>query len=451
MAMDKSSLSSHQSPVEQRGKVNEHATRPGEEKNKENKGQGSFRIPEEALNILLKSRAPAWQITVYLTLARFTDESGMYSTAGHDAIYRYTGATPGSSQKPGKGRQLVEGLQKMGKRISPMPSRVQGPSAKEKGGKVAEPAPPLPMPTKLLYTPEDWQRETGEAIPEPHNKIFPVNWVLNDFGGEKWVWFPNELVDGYGRFSQPLLRLKRCGDVAARLLLLLYARNNMEEFGGIPPRPNVYRKYNLEYLQTAHDCTFWKAVVGTQIVYDHLSLAALGLSSWAMKKEKKNEQNKVFSDALFSLLSQGFLAEVVTVMDRDAGDPDARPMYELHFKANGSQPARRENTLAGRIDSIFSKVLGERMADGAGRFYDKFPVLNRIGIKPHVVGIYRLRFQIMNPKNYNIMAAWKRRAWDREAMLELLKNLEERIGIASELTDHPREGQPNFEHAGQWN
>ncbi len=429
--------------------MNEQATDQQAEKGEAKKGQGSFWISEEALNILIKNKATAWQIGAYLTLARFTDPSGKFSVASNNAIYEKTGASPGTAQKPGKSRQLLQELLKMRKETSPPPPVTQAPPAKRKGPKITEPAMGPARPAiKLLYEREDWQRETGESIPETPHVNYPVTWVLNDFGGKNWVWFPNELVDGHGRFRQPLWRLKqRCGDVAARLLLLLYNRNDMVEFGGIPPRLNVYRKYTLEHLLTAYECTFRRAVAGVQSFNDDLALPALGLRNWPIKEEKHNQKD-VFYNALFSLLSQGFLAEVVTVMDRDPTHPDARPLYELHFKAKGFQIGPKENALAGRIDRIFSKLRIETMADKAGRFFDKFPVLSDRGTLPHVAGIYRPRFLIMNPKNYTVMSSWKRRVADRETMLELVNHLEKRLGIASELPDHPHQVQPDYQQGG---
>jgi len=48
---------------------------------KKPRGPGSFCIPRAALNALLDSGATAYEVCAYLTLARFTDESGRYSTA----------------------------------------------------------------------------------------------------------------------------------------------------------------------------------------------------------------------------------------------------------------------------------------------------------------------------------------------------------------------------------
>ena len=59
---------------------------------KPSRGPGSFCIPRAALNALLDSGATAYEVCAYLTLARFTDESGRYSTASISAVNRYTGA-----------------------------------------------------------------------------------------------------------------------------------------------------------------------------------------------------------------------------------------------------------------------------------------------------------------------------------------------------------------------
>lgn len=56
------------------------------------RGAGSFCIPRAALNALLDNQATAYEVCTYLTLARFTDESGRYSTASISAVNRYTGA-----------------------------------------------------------------------------------------------------------------------------------------------------------------------------------------------------------------------------------------------------------------------------------------------------------------------------------------------------------------------
>ena len=55
------------------------------------RGPGSFCIPRAALNALLDNKATVHEICAYLVLARFTDDSGCYSTASIHAVNRYTG------------------------------------------------------------------------------------------------------------------------------------------------------------------------------------------------------------------------------------------------------------------------------------------------------------------------------------------------------------------------
>ena len=168
---------------------------------KAKKGSGSFRIPRQALVALIEHRTSAWQIGVYLTVAKFTDESGKFSSAGYQAIYRATGASPGTEKKPGRGRQLVSEILTVGRQYG-------------------EPKNPKKKTRNLhgiLYTPEEWCNKTGETIPDIPHELHSVRWVINDYETDDWVWFPNSLIDGYGRFKQPLKRLKQCGDIAGRL------------------------------------------------------------------------------------------------------------------------------------------------------------------------------------------------------------------------------------------
>ena len=55
-------------------------------------GKGSFCIPRAALNALVNNQATAYEICAYLVLARYTDQTGCYSSASLHAVNRYTGA-----------------------------------------------------------------------------------------------------------------------------------------------------------------------------------------------------------------------------------------------------------------------------------------------------------------------------------------------------------------------
>ncbi len=381
----------------------------------EKKKKGSFRIPQEAMQILIENKATAWQIGAFLVLARHTDESGKFTTAAHKKIYSATGASPGTEKAPGKGRQIVKELMNM--------SRT--PIYDDNGVMTTNPH-------NLIYTAQEWRNNSGESIPETQHKLYPIVFVLNDFSSSEWIWFPNELVDGHGRFRQPLKRLKQSGDAAARLLLLSYGASNLEEYGGIPPLNNYYNEYSLSnHIKTSHGFTFHSATHKTKLVYENMSLPALGLKSFLEDNEHKLKQVRPFGDALAALVSQGFLYEIVTVMDGHPSTADARPVYELQNKA--SHVNNGEEGLAKRIDRIIGKVLNSdneyHVADKLGRYYGSYPVISREGVTPYVVGIYRLRFRISNPKNYTIQASWNRIQNDRREWELELEHLENIIGI----------------------
>ena len=75
------------------------------------RGAGSFCIPRAALNALLDNGATAYEVCTYLTLARFSDETGRYSTASISAVNRYTGA---NKTKGGPVWRALEALQSAG-------------------------------------------------------------------------------------------------------------------------------------------------------------------------------------------------------------------------------------------------------------------------------------------------------------------------------------------------
>lgn len=383
------------------------------------RAKGSFRIPKEALKLLVNKKATAWEIGTYLALARFTDETGKYSTAGFKAVSEATGASSGTENTPGPARRNVENLLKITRgTLKEQPKRGR---------------PKKLNPMKLVYKPEDWTATTGEALPEAPHERATVRWVLNDFGTTEWVWFPNDLIDGVGRFTQPLKRLKQCGDIAARLLLLLYEANNPEEFGGVPPYQNVYEIYAMEYLVTCHGTAFWQATHKSVTAYNSIALPSIGIHSFSNDKKTTEQQWKPFWDARASLESQGFIYQAVTVMDGsyDNNDnaSDVRPIYELAVRTKHGHPPKGEEGLAHRVEQVFKAVTGQTTADTLGRFQGVFPVISRAGIKPHVVGAYRLHFRISNPKNHTVTAGWKRRERDQADAIEMLEYLEQQYGI----------------------
>ena len=381
------------------------------------KGSGSFRLTREAITVLIENKATAWQICAYLSLGQHTDVTGRFTTASYRKVYEATGASPGTESQPGPARRLV-------KQLMAMESRMRTNT------------------NKLIYSPEEWTGLSGELVPQTQHRMFPVAFVLNDFNSEEWIWFPNELVAGYGRFTQPLKRLKQCGDIATRLLLIAYSENNMIEFGGVCPTSYIYNRYaSYNHKITSNGFTFHNSEEHMLVVAENVRTNALGVESLSELKELKEKQCDAFNDSFISLVNQGFMYEIITVMDAPADNIDSRPLYELHNKSHKVNEG--EQGLVRRIDRILQKIVkGDPeceyyIADAFGRYKKTYPVISRVGVLPSVVGIYRLRFRVSNPKNYSVRAAWIRIGNDRREWINELQFLEKMFGIEHDSKDKP--------------
>jgi hypothetical protein len=181
---------------------------------------------------------------------------------------------------------------------------------KLKGGK---------KPTKkdaLIHPAEAWAAADPEReLPQRPSEISKVRWVLNGYlaGSDSRVWMSNELVDGIGSFTQPLKRLKRSGDVVARILLLAYREQDLERFGGINPTTMFYDEYNLEriYSDIRGGYDLWHGEHENQVVYNHCAFPTLCISGWAEDKNQKSEQISNWFRGMNALDSAGFIYQVV--------------------------------------------------------------------------------------------------------------------------------------------
>lgn len=373
-----------------------------------NSGNGSFWIPKQAIDAFTTPSRPATAVDIvtYLVLARYTDETGRFSSAGIQAIVKATGIT----------RKMAEQAL----------MRLQQPWLLSMTGKKSIPTHPL------VLTATDWHAKSSEDIPERPTLRSQIRWVLNgttcaddsSCADEDKVWFSNELVDGYGRFKSPLKRLKQCGDIAARLLLLMYSENDMEACGGVIPHRSAYKKFEMEELYgNWKGYGFWSGESKFSTAFHFVTLPSLCIEELPEDKNKKGEILKPFWDALRSLESTGLIYEIITVMDNSPDNIHAQPMYVLHIKAANGYTPKGEDGLGGHVARIMGDV-GFPMADAKGRFYGKFGAIVPAGITPHIVGIFRLRFRVANPKNYGVKSAWARIYKGQEEAKEWLEFIE---------------------------
>jgi len=389
---------------------------------KPSRGPGSFCIPRAALNALLDNQATAYEVCTYLTLARFTDESGRYSTASISAVNRYTGA---NKTKGGPVDRALERLKTI--RAKSVKKVSNGRSGKSHAwvDQVTDLGP-------ILFDRESWFQATGELLPDGAHQRAEVLHVLPDFEEppEDRVWFGNNLVSGVGGFAQPLKALKNAGDVAARLLLALYAVNDMETWGGVRPVGTGHGPW-VHYEPVDTDTRF---KVGTRL---HRAKDA---GQVAIIEDRITKDKEQYWSALSALQSSGLVYEVVMVLNRNAIKAkfssgteyseipgDAEPFYELDCRSrHGYKPDGEEGV--GWATAKTAGDFGKPVTLEGGTFDGTYAAFVPEGYGAMIAGIYRLRFRVANPKNAGVKGAWAGIHQRNREALELVNSIRSASG-----------------------
>ena len=364
-----------------------------EAKQSARRGESSFCVPRAAIEALLNAQATAYEVCAYLTLARYTDRTGVYSTAGMKAINTATGA---NKTKGGPVERAIERLKKISGKTS-------------KG--------PLP----ILFDEQGWIDKTGEIIPPGPIPRADVRFVLPDFDEptESRVWFGGNLVTGVGEFAKPLKTIKDGGDVVARLLLAMYAATDMEAWGGVDPHKGPWMRYesvdkealvitDVRLIRAKNEGT-----VGSGTMFSR-AWAAPDRDWW---KAHEAAGSPVWR-ALELLESAGLFYQTVLVLNRNAesktfasggkyGDipADAEPLYVLDTRSqHGYKPAGEEGL--GGVTASTASDLGCPVATSGGHFDGTYAAIVKRGQGAMVAGIFRPRFRVANPKNAGVQDAW---------------------------------------------
>lgn len=348
-------------------------------------GKGSFRVTKHTIDLLVNQHEfSAAHIAAYLVLARFTDESGVYSTAGASALQRYIGL----NWK--RANSILEDLLRV---------RTHTDCTGKK---------PVRHEWRYVWRVNDYCEAHGTESELPR-----LTYALHPFSADgEWIWFSNELVDGYGAFQNPLKALVKYGDVALRMLLLMYKYNAMETFGGVDPY-YVHKKFKGEKLSSyAPGFDFYHFESDSKC--SRIAKECLRLSAWPTGKNKKEteelEQKAIapYWQALTGLETCGLIYPVVTVFNADASEnrnPDL--LYILHAKTNSGYIPKGEEGLASDTARIANDINKRPVCDAQGRFYGRYAVIVPAGMPAHVCGVYRLRFRVSNPINAGVRDAWR--------------------------------------------
>lgn len=383
-------------------------------------GNGSFCIPRAALNALLDNQATAYEICAYLVLAKFTEATGRYSSASLHAVNRYTGA---NKVKGGPVDRAIERLKTI--RAKGAKTMVSNGRKGYKHELVAQYADLGP----LVIDRDTWHKETGEILPDGPTERGKILYVLPDFNEpvEDRVWFGGNLVRGYATFSQPLKALKNAGDVAARLLLAMYAANDMETWGGVRPVGNDSGPWS-HYEPVAKDVNLYG---GARLIRskDRGNVASI-------PKTVSGGNNEAYWDALRALESAGLIHEVVLVLNRNAIKEkfastqeeyssipdDAEPLYELDTRSkHGYKPEGEEGI--GWATANTAGALRHPVATEGGAFDGIYAAIVPTGYGAMIAGIYRLRFRVSNTKNAGVKGTWAGIHQRNKEALELVNSI----------------------------
>lgn len=417
------------------------------------RGAGSFCIPKAALNALLDNNATAYEICTYLVLARFTDDSGRFSVANISAVNRHTGA---NKTKGGPVDRAIERLKTIrAKGAKTMVSNGQKGRHHAMVEQFADLGP-------ILYSRDAWHQETGEILPDGPVERSKVLNVLPDFDEQPAdrVWFGNNLVTGYATFTQPMKALKNAGDVAARLLLSMYASNDMETWGGIRPigsGSGPWKHYEpvAEDVNLRGGARLIRAKDSGTVSGDSFSKLWQAPRAGDFWKQHADAGGPVWR-ALEALESAGLVYEVVLVLNRNAtkakfsggeeysGIPDdAEPLYELDCRSqHGYKPEGEEGI--GWATANTAGAFGKPVTIEGGQFDGTYAAIVPAGYGAMIAGVYRLRFRVSNPKNAGVKGTWAGIHQRNKEALELVNS----IRAASKLPpavppnvnpDNPRE------------
>ena len=384
------------------------------------RGAGSFCIPKAALNALLDNNATAYEICTYLVLARFTDDSGRFSVANISAVNRHTGA---NKTKGGPVDRAIERL----KTIRAKGKQVVSNGRSGKSHAMVEQVTDL---GPILYSRDAWHQETGEILPDGPVERSKVLNVLPDFDEQPAdrVWFGNNLVTGYATFTQPMKALKNAGDVAARLLLSLYAANDMETWGGIRPIGSGRGPWT-HYEPLTDDIHLHG---GARLIRSKDSGQVASID----KRITGAGETQTYFTALSALESAGLVYEVVLVLNRNAIKEkfnttnteysaipdDAEPLYELDCRSQHGYKPEGEEGIAWATANTAGALHHPVTMEG-GRFDGTYAAIVPKGYGAMVAGIYRLRFRVSNPKNAGVKGTWAGIHQRNKEALELVNSI----------------------------
>ena len=368
------------------------------------KSSASFAIPRAAIDALIDSQADVVTIAAYLTLACHTEKTGRFSTAGLKAIRDNLSINR---------KRAEEAIQ----HLSGINAVFTAPSVHDdlpaKGGKQTKKEESAP----LVYIRDTWLRLKGGELPDGPHPRAKVLHVLPTFGVplKDRVWIGSGLVRGDGMIDKPLKLLKDCGDVAARLLLAMYAGQDLDRWGGVPPFGYPWQYYKLE--EETHS--------NIKVLYAS-SQFAVGPNPLFERIKPREESMNGFK-GLDALESCGLLYEAVVLLNRNPipdkcrnGDAygDIPRDADIVCDLGSPSPYGPESPVEQGLGSAYVQTMKDLNLDDR-RSYDYLAVVPR-NRPTMIAGLYRLRFRVTHSKNAFIEESARRHLdWNQDALRKL--------------------------------
>lgn len=387
-----------------------------EAKKRRKKGEGSFSVPRVAIDALIDAKASVYEICAYLCFARFTDESGVFSTSGITAVNSYTGANKTKGGPVDRAIQRLKTIRAKREIVS------TNPKTKKQTKEMDDLGP-------ILVDAKDWVLVTGEEPKHGPTSRGVVRYCLPGFdeSPSERVWFGNNLVSGVSSTNEdgeirtflPLKALKNAGDVAARMLLEMYKSNDMENWGGVRPVGDGFWLWNYYAKVDADKNLYGPARLLREKHQGPVSNGSIMQRLTTNRLTTTEADAKSFWDAVSSLESAGLVYEVVMVLNRNAVTlkldngkeygsipPDAEPFCELDSRTRHGFKAEGEHGLAWATAKT-AEELGYPVATEGGRFDGTYAAIVPLGYGAMIAGIYRLRFRVTNGRNAGVASTWK--------------------------------------------
>ena len=382
----------------------------------------SFAVPRAAINALLDAQADAITIGAYLTLACHTDRTGEYSTASLKAIREHLNVN-----RP-RAKKAIAALCRIQAKVSAPTITAAAP---KKRGKQS---PPQTAP--IVYTRDAWLNLNRGPLPDGPNERFRIRHVLPTFDEplKDRVWFGSGLVRGDADIETPLLDLKACGAVAARLLLAMYAGHDTDRWYGLPPDQFPWSCYTMKDETAGAVRVIYATPLATtgdgdlchRINYKPTDNTKLPATAW-----------DAFWAARKGLESSGFIYQAVVLLDHNPvpSTSDNKDALSIHADADIVCDLGSPSPYGPLLPA--EQGLGpayEQTATELGlkdnHSHDYLAVIPT-GYQGMIAGIYRLRFRVTDPMNAFVEESLRGQLKTNTAALRRLNYLRKLKKLAS--------------------